>query len=284
VPIQQVTAPAGEPIALAFAKLHIRQDNSADDTLISAFISASRDFAETQTGRQLIGARYRLILDSFPGPSLQGVPFGEAFTLPGHAILLPKSPVVAVESIQYTAMDGTTQTMAPADYTVDLACEPARITPVFGKIWPIPLPQIGSVQVSFVAGYAAPITANAGADTVAVQGPWKTMAVNDIVRFSNSGGALPAGLAENTDYYVKTAGSGVYTVSLTQGGATVDITDAGTGLNFVGVVPKGIVSWMLLRMGSIYQNREEVALLNRGKIEALPYVDGLLDPYRVWMV
>jgi len=188
-------------------------------------------------------------------------------------------------SIQYTAMDGTTQTMPSSDYAADLACEPARITPVFGKIWPITLPQIGAVQVTFDAGYAAPITANAGADTIALSGPWKTYAVNDVLRLSNSGGALPSPLAENTDYYIQSVVSaGVYKLSATAGGAAIDIADAGSGLNFVGVVPKGIVSWMLLRLGSIYQNREEVALLNRGKIEALPYVDGLLDPYRVWMV
>lgn len=45
-------------------------------------------------------------------------------------------------------------------------------------------------------------------------------------------------------------------------------------------VPKGIKHWMLIRIGSIYAHREEVALLARGKIEALPFVDGLLDPFR----
>ena len=46
-------------------------------------------------------------------------------------------------------------------------------------------------------------------------------------------------------------------------------------------VPIGIRRWMKLRVGTLYENREEVALLNRGKIEALPYVDRLLDAYRV---
>ncbi len=47
------------------------------------------------------------------------------------------------------------------------------------------------------------------------------------------------------------------------------------------LVPSGIKSWMLMRIGSLYENREEVAIMNRGKIEALPFVDRLLDPYRV---
>jgi len=46
-------------------------------------------------------------------------------------------------------------------------------------------------------------------------------------------------------------------------------------------VPEAIKNWMLIRIGSLYENREEVALMNRGKLEPLPFVDGLLDPYRV---
>ena len=97
------------------------------------------------TRRQIVTARWKLVLDSFPGPSLMGVPAGEPFSLPGHAILLPKSPLQAVQSIQYLDMSGAWQTMPATDYTVDAVCEPARITPVFGKIWPISLPQIGAV-------------------------------------------------------------------------------------------------------------------------------------------
>ncbi|NDE55215.1 MAG: phage gp6-like head-tail connector protein, partial [Actinobacteria bacterium] len=40
-------------------------------------------------------------------------------------------------------------------------------------------------------------------------------------------------------------------------------------------------SWIKLRVGSLYAHREEVALLNRGSIESLPFVDGLLDPFRM---
>lgn len=46
-------------------------------------------------------------------------------------------------------------------------------------------------------------------------------------------------------------------------------------------IPEGIKSWMKIRLATLYENREEVAIMNRGKIEPLPYVDGLLDPFRV---
>jgi hypothetical protein len=43
-------------------------------------------------------------------------------------------------------------------------------------------------------------------------------------------------------------------------------------------VPEGLVSWMLLRIGAAYANREEVA---NAALMALPYVDEILNDYRV---
>jgi len=207
MPMQLITPPAGEPISLAEAKLHLRVDFDDDDSLIQILISAARQAAETITNRQLVTARWRMVLDGFPGPSLMGVPAGQTFTLPGHAVLLPKSPVASVVEIRYLDMAGAWQVMPVANYTVDSACEPARITPVFGQIWPIALPQIGAVSVIFDAGYG-----NASA------------------------------------------------------------------------VPEGIKTWIKLRVGSLYVHREEVASMTRGRIDPLPFIDGLLDPYKVPLI
>jgi uncharacterized phiE125 gp8 family phage protein len=204
VPIQLVTPPAQEPVSLLEAKLHLRVDFDEDDMLIASLITAARQAAETLTGRQFITARWKQVLDCFPGPSMMSVPAGQVFSLPGHAILLAKAPVQSVVSIDYLDMASALQTMPASSYTVDAACEPARITPVFGQIWPVSLPQMGAVSVTFDAGYG----------------------------------------------------------------------DASR-------VPEGIKCWIKLRAGSLYAHREELALLSRGKIEALPFVDGLLDPFKV---
>ena len=37
-----------------------------------------------------------------------------------------------------------------------------------------------------------------------------------------------------------------------------------------------------VRVGTLYEHREEVALLNRGTIQYLPYVQTLLDKYRIY--
>jgi uncharacterized phiE125 gp8 family phage protein len=191
VSLQLVTPPAGEPVSLAEAKLHLRVDVDDDDSLIGSLIAAARQSAETLTGRQMITARWKLVLDAFPC----------------HAILLSKCPVQSVVNIQYLDMNGMSQTLPLVDYVVDTSCEPARITPIFGKTWPPTLPQIGAVTITFDAGYGA-----------------------------------------------------------------------------ASAVPEGIKSWIKLRVGSLYAHREEMSILMRGRIDPLPFVDGLLDPYRVALV
>ncbi len=207
MPLQLVTPPAEEPVSLIEAKLHLRVDFDEDDTLIASLITAARQAAETLTGRQFITARWKLVLDCFPGSSAMGVPAGQSFSLPGHAILLSKVPVQSVVAINYLDMAAVVQTLPASTYTVDAACEPGRITPAFGQCWPNCLPQIGAVSVSFDAGY-------------------------------------------------------------------------GTAAQ----VPEGIKSWIKLRVGSLYAHREEVAVLSRGRIDHLPFIDGLLDPYKVAFV
>ena len=206
MPLQLVTPPAGEPVSLAEAKQHLRVDGGDDDLLIGSLITAARQAAETQTGRQLITARWKLLLDAFPGPLMQSAS-GASFSLPGHAILLAKCPVQSVVSIEYLDMIGATQVMPASDYVLDAACEPARLTPVFGKTWPPTLPQMGAVSVTFDAGYGAASS-----------------------------------------------------------------------------VPEGLKSWIKLRVGSLYGHREEMSVLSRGRIDPLPFVDGLLDGFKVSLV
>ena len=197
--------PAIEPITLSDAKQHLRMEVSDDDALITLLIAAARQYAEQLTRTSFITQQWSLVLDAFPGPSLMGVPAGLPWSLPGHAILLEHGPVQSIDSITYVDMSSTVQTMPSANYIADMAGLLTRVTPKFGQIWPITLPQIASVSVNFTAGY----------------------------------------------------------------GTTAD------------KVPAGLVQWMKLRIGTLYENREEVATGRGITVTPMPFIDGLLDPYRL---
>lgn len=202
----QTIPPTVEPVSLQEAKAHLRVDETDDDALIGALITAARQYGEHQMRRSLITQSWRLVLDSFPGYGQTGVAYGRAYSMPANAIQLEYGSVQSITSITYLAMDGTTQTMPSTDYVADTSGGLARITPVFGKIWPIPMPQIGSVKVDYVAGY---------------------------------------------------------------GGAAA--------------VPAGIRQWMLLRIGALYENREEIVVGRGITANPLSIAESLLDPYRIVM-
>lgn len=275
-----LTPPTAQPLDLAEVRVHCRVDIGDDDLLLGTMIGAVRDYAENLLGKQLVAARWQQVMDSFPGAmEASFAPYGMPYANPGNAIKLSRFPVRRVVSIQYLDQQGVQQTVDPATYTVDYSTEPVRITPVFGQIWPIPRPQIGAVSVTFDAGYAAPITFNGNA--VTARG-WQTLVVGDVIRLSNSGGALPAPLQPLTDYYVESVvQAGTYTLAATAGGPAIDITGTASGTCYVGSIPEGITQWMKLRLAALYENREEVVVMQRGVVAELSYIDRLLDGFRV---
>lgn len=142
-----VTPPAGEPIDLAAAKLHLRVDDTADDALITSLITAARAMAETELHRYLMTQTLDLYLDHFP------IYTNPRF--PDRDILLP--PVQSVTSIVYTDTDGTELTLDPSLYRVDAMSQPARIAAAWGYVWPPTRRQSSAVKVRFVAGYGAAV-------------------------------------------------------------------------------------------------------------------------------
>jgi len=74
-------------------------------------------------------------------------------------IYLPMPPLISVQSVTATLVDGTTVVMDPdTDYDVILAGEdPGRIILRDGIYWPSPLRRQACLQVAFTAGYALAI-------------------------------------------------------------------------------------------------------------------------------
>jgi hypothetical protein len=268
--LRQTIRPSVEPVTLAEAKLHFRVDFADDDSLISRIVAAARHQVETDTGRQLIPAQWTLTLDRFPltwdgGINYGGTggPGGEPYRPDWNGMVIPRPPLIAVNSIQYVDPNGVTQTWSNTLYRVDSQSEPARVTPEYGQIYPVPRIVINAVTVQYWAGYG---------DTWIVSGGYLfpqsgTYSLGDVVRFSTIQGSLPAGLSQGVDYYIVATLGSLFKVSSSQGGPAITLSDPGTGTLFLLRVPDGIRSAILLLANHWYENREAVGM---GQMNGVP--------------
>jgi uncharacterized phiE125 gp8 family phage protein len=164
--IQVITPPASEPVSLVQIKQHLRVNFSDEDDLIGETIAEARELVEAWSGRALMPTTFKLVMDRFPLlPNSQFAPGNPSVMAPVvqntwpldpsvWAILLPRSPLIAVSSVQYYDTADTLQTMDPATYLIDNISSPPRLAPTTGSYWPSASYRPNAVQVTFQAGYA----------------------------------------------------------------------------------------------------------------------------------
>lgn len=143
-----LTPPAAEPLSLADLKEHLRvdADDASQDKTIRDIALGARVWVESYTRRRLVSQRLRLLLDRFPSCEL----------------ILPSPPVRSVESVSFQAGNGELVEMqAGANYVLDLASQPARLTPPYGQSWPVTRLTANCVEIDYTVGYALPITVRA---------------------------------------------------------------------------------------------------------------------------
>ncbi len=164
-----VTPPGSEPITLADLKTHLRVDagDISQDTPLGAYLSAVRAHIELIAGIAFLDQKLEWAMDTFPwadGPSHR-VAGGGYFYWPGSiartlgdnvfgAIVIPRPPLTAVNSVKYIDPSGALITMDPSLYIVDTRSYPARVTPAYGTWWPTTRWQPNAVIVNYQAGYA----------------------------------------------------------------------------------------------------------------------------------
>lgn len=171
--LKLVTPPAAEPVTLAEAKQQARIDIADDDSFVSALIVAARQWAESYTGRAFIAQIWQVWLDDAPGAGDE-LAFGvsDLSRADRGFILLPRAPLISVDSVQtYDDSDAATL-WPPANYYVDTAHEPGRIALRNGAAWPLPTRAANGLMIQYTAGY--------GADASAVPGAIKT-AISQLV-------------------------------------------------------------------------------------------------------
>lgn len=136
-----VTAPGTVPLSLTETKLHLRVDGSADDSLITALMTAARDYVETATSRSLINQTFDLYLHDWPA---------------GGHITLPRPPLQSVTGVYYVDDDGSTTTWGTANYYADTVNTPGLVVLEDDADWPDDdLRATNAIKVRYVAGYGS---------------------------------------------------------------------------------------------------------------------------------
>mgnify|MGYP001579719481 FL=1 len=151
--VARVSGPSDEVITRAEARLHLKidSDQTADDALIDLLTTAAREDAEDFCNRCFVYSTWELRLDEFPSRAY-------------NEILLPRPPLISVNSVKYIDANGATQTLGSDNWYVDAKSEPARLRPAYGLAWPATRAQMNAVTVSYLAGYP-PIEAGSPLDT-----------------------------------------------------------------------------------------------------------------------
>ena len=141
--IKIITPAVAEPLSLSDVKTFLRVDSSAEDTLISAMITASRQLCEQYMRRILITTTIEEYFDYFPPYK-----FGQS-----DIIYLSAGPVQSITSVKYLDGVGTEITVNASKYRTDIISEPARIISTDG--WFDTEDTINVVTVRSVVGYSA---------------------------------------------------------------------------------------------------------------------------------
>jgi hypothetical protein len=189
----KITDATSEPVTLADAKRHLKEDlvDAANDAYITSLITVARTACEERLQRTLLPTVWEKTLDAFPGAQLRDTSLAVAIgAIPPRygcqAILLLRPRVIAITSVKYVDTTGVQQTLDPAQYTLDASAEPGVLVPAYGVSWPATRAQPGAVAVRYSAGYA---------DANAVPLPikqWILLAIGDLYRNRNRSAETPA--------------------------------------------------------------------------------------------
>lgn len=133
-------APTVEPVSIQDARLHCRIDDNADNSYVSALITAARIMAEQYTRRVFITQSWVMYMDAWPC---------ERF------IEIPKAPLQGISSIVTYDDDDVSTTFASSNYYRDTISTPGRVVLRSGASWPDVERVANGIVINFVAGYAA---------------------------------------------------------------------------------------------------------------------------------
>jgi len=140
-PVQSFT----EPLSLAEVKEYLNLPqrspvDNAEDDMLNGYISAAREVAEVEQGRDLVLKQWDLSFDTFWTYQIE-----------------LRDPLVSVDLFQYKDSGGNINPLVEnTNYLVNKAKHPGVVTPMFNSYWPAFLGwPTSAVLIRFTSGFAS---------------------------------------------------------------------------------------------------------------------------------
>lgn len=126
------------PVSLAEVRSFLKISHNDEDSLLASYIRAGGEACENFTGRKLLAQQWQQTCNDW----------GEGI------ILLPLSPVLSIDKIEYAAAGGFSEIPA-VNYLLDNSGYRARILPEAGFSWPDPESAVEGIKITLTAGFGS---------------------------------------------------------------------------------------------------------------------------------
>lgn len=139
--LRLVTPGTATVVSMAEAKAHLRVFHSDDDDYIADLVASVQDWLGGENswlGRSVIPQVWELTLCAFPAGRID----------------LPRPPLVSVQTVRYTPVDGI-EVALTGFRTLDVGVSDGGfLLPALNGAWPVTNGEPGSVRTNFTCGYA----------------------------------------------------------------------------------------------------------------------------------
>jgi len=137
------TEPTVEPYTLTEVKTLMSIPDTQSDDPITSYITSARRQAELYLQQKIITQTLEMVLDDFPSDGIE----------------LEQGPVQSITSVIYTDADGTDQTIASSNYSLDNYGKRVWLLPAYDYSWPSVRPIANAVKIKYICGFG-----NSGAE------------------------------------------------------------------------------------------------------------------------
>lgn len=134
------TAPTLEPITLTQFKQHCRITHYDEDSLMSSYITAARQWCEHYCERAFYTQTWNYHADEFPTGS--------------NPIVIYRPQYASVTAFTYKDTASASQSLSASDYQVRSTGEPIKIYPALNEVWPLTDCSVNNVNFRFVCGWS----------------------------------------------------------------------------------------------------------------------------------